>query len=320
MKQKLDRTDTASRTLVAEPIVGHLISPSSPKWSNGSIVVASAMHEAMFFASDEGVIVVDCPTSLGERLKYAIGNLTDAPVKKFVYSHGHADHVDGAHYFAGPGVDFIGHEETANYLAGLSDPSRPVPNITFREKKTVKVGNQTLELAYKGTNHQAGNIFIYAPDHKILMLVDVLTPKWVPFYQLGVAESVPGFFNAIDQILQYDFEHFVGGHLTRSGSREDILVQKEYVRDLFFTCRQVTRSLDPAPYIAAVSSNNPGNLQAIAKAVYSAQAEACANEVTPRWIGRLGGADVFGFDHAFKMVLSVVIDFNPTTLPAGFRT
>lgn len=290
-------------------------------FGGGAYLVASGTHEAMFFASDEGVIVVDYPTSLGPGLKYAIGNVTKAPVTKFIYSHGHADHVDGAHLFAEDAVDFIAHEETASYLAQLSDPQRPVPKVTFKDKKTIKVGNQTLELSYKGPNHQVGNIFIYAPDHKILMLVDVLTPKWVPFYQLGIAESVPGFINSVDQILEFDFEHFVGGHLTRSGSRQDILVQKEYIRDLFFSCREaVYGGFDPRPLVGVVLSNNPGNLQAAAKAIYYAQAEVCANAVTPRWIDRLGGADVFGFDHALKMVLSFATDYSRTTpVPAGFR-
>lgn len=267
----------------------------------------------MFLVSDKGVIVVDAPPSTGERLSYAIGNVTTAPVQKFVYSHSHGDHVGGAGQFAGANVDFIAHEETAAVLAKLADPSRPVPTATFHDKKTIKVGNQTLELSYKGVNHQAGNIFIYAPAQKILMFVDVIFPKWVPFYQLGLAESVPGFIESHDQVLEYDFDIFLGGHITRSGTRQDVEIQKEYVQDLFFTCKNVNRNFNPLTTIGPVLATNPGNLWAVSKALYSNQAELCANEVATRWIGRLAGADVFGFDHAFKMMISLVTDYTRTT-------
>lgn len=37
-------------------------------------------------------------------------------------------------------------------------------------------GNQTLELRYDGENHARGNIYIYAPAQKLLVLIDVVFP------------------------------------------------------------------------------------------------------------------------------------------------
>lgn len=52
---------------------------------------------------------------------------------------------------------------------------------------TVGVGAQRLQLDYMGTNHTEGNIFIYAPGQRVLMLVDVIFPGWVPFANFSVA-------------------------------------------------------------------------------------------------------------------------------------
>lgn len=275
----------------------------------------------MFLASDQGVIVVDAPPSMGVRLQYAIGNVTDAPVKAFVYSHYHADHVAGAVLFDNADVEFIGHEETAEWLTRIADPNRPVPTTTFKRERTVKVGNQTLELSYKGLNHSPGNIFIYEPTRKVLMLVDVIFPKWSPFYQLAVAESVYGFFDAHDQVLEHDFDFFVGGHITRSGTREDVLLQKEYIKDLYLTCRNVTfGGFDVGPAVAAAAAQNPGNPWAAIRRNYAARAEACARETNARWVGRLGGVDVFGYDHAFQITLAVMIDTGERgAVPAVFQ-
>lgn len=41
-------------------------------------------------------------------------------------------------------------------------------------------GNQTLELRYDGENHARGNIYIYAPAQKLLVLIDVVFPRLGP--------------------------------------------------------------------------------------------------------------------------------------------
>ena len=83
------------------------------------------------------------------------------------------------------------------------------------------------------TNHLPGNIFIYAPKQKVLMLVDIVFPGWVPFPYLAIAKDTAGFIKAHDIALdKYDFDTLVGGHLTRLGTRNDVIVQKEFVTDL----------------------------------------------------------------------------------------
>jgi hypothetical protein len=65
------------------------------------------------------------------------------------------------------------------------------------------------------------------------MLVDVIFPGWVPFPYLAIAKDVAGFIKAHDIALNnYDFDTLVAGHLTRLGTRNDVIVQKEFVSDL----------------------------------------------------------------------------------------
>ena len=55
-----------------------------------------------------------------------------------------------------------------------------MPTVTFPDKHTLTVGSQTLELEYRGPNHNPGNIFIYAPKQKVLLLIDLVFPGWSP--------------------------------------------------------------------------------------------------------------------------------------------
>jgi glyoxylase-like metal-dependent hydrolase (beta-lactamase superfamily II) len=144
-------------------------------FGGGAYMVTDNQYQAFFVVSTKGVIVVDAPPSIGRGLVYAIGNTTRVPVTHVVYSHAHADHIGGAFLF-GPKVTVVAHRMTREILGATPDPNRPLPKVVFDDDLKLKVGNQTLLLSYKGLNHQPGNIFIYAPAQKVLMLVDIVYP------------------------------------------------------------------------------------------------------------------------------------------------
>src|SRR5450756_1244290 len=86
---------------------------------------------AFFLVSTKGVIVVDCPPTIGHKILYAIGNITSIPITHLVYSHSHADHISGVWIF-GKDVKTIAHVDTALHLSLTPDPTRPPPKITFK--------------------------------------------------------------------------------------------------------------------------------------------------------------------------------------------
>ena len=98
------------------------------------------------------------------------------------------------------GVQIIAQEECAKLVEGANDPNRPVPNVTFKDKMALTLGKQTLLLDYRGDIHCNGNIFIYAPDQKILMVIDVIFPGWVPFSSLAMASDLRGFLRGHDEV------------------------------------------------------------------------------------------------------------------------
>jgi glyoxylase-like metal-dependent hydrolase (beta-lactamase superfamily II) len=288
-------------------------------FGGGAYMVTDNQYQALFLVSTKGVILVDAPPTIGYNLLYAIGNTTSIPITHFVYSHAHTDHVGGA-YLVGKKPKKIAHKLTKEILKATPDPLRPLPDVTFEDDHTLHVGNQTLKLSYKGLAHQPGNIFIYAPTQKVLMLVDIVYPGWVPFAYLGQAQFVPGYIKAFDQVLEYDFKYFVGGHLTRSGDRNDVLVGKEYVTDLKNNCqRALLLSAFPANATNPVSAGeitppiyaaNPGNLWSVFKGYLDDLAMYCANVTNQKWLGVLGAADVYGFENAYIMVESLRIDYD----------
>ena len=174
--------------------------------------VTDGAYNTMFLVTDKGVVAVDAPPSLGQKYLKAIAEVTDKPVNYLIYSHAHIDHIGAAGLFP-KNVTIIAQDETARELQNAKAVAKnvtmvpPVPTVTFSKNYTLTIGNQTLKLDYYGNNHLPGNIFIYAPKQKVLMLVDIVFPGWVPFPYLAIAKDVAGFIKAHDIALDnYDFD------------------------------------------------------------------------------------------------------------------
>lgn len=268
--------------------------------------VTDSFYTSMFLTTRKGVVLVDAPPTIGHNLLRAIGEVTKAngrpsKVTHLVYSHSHADHI-GASAILGPDVVRIGHEETRALLKYQSDPNRPVPKETFRDRYVLEVGGETLKLAYHGPNHSPDNIYVYAPEYKTLLLVDVFYPGWVPFENLAMSESIPAWVDAHDVAMNYRWQTLVGGHLGRLGTRADAYLQKRYISDLDASVRTALATVDPTPYMTKYGPS--GNAWAIFKTYLDAVAREAAEPVSDKYTGILAGADVYTLGHAATLMES----------------
>ena len=267
--------------------------------------VTDGVYNTMFLVSNDGVIAVDAPPSLGEKYIAAIRDVTDLPIKFVIYSHSHIDHIGAAGSIFPKNVTFIAQEETSNLLKIANDSKRPVPHITFKDHYNVTLGNQTLELDYKGVNHEPGNIYIYAPKQKTLMFVDVIFPGWAPFKDLAITSFVPGFIKAHDIVLTYDFDTFIGGHLTRHGTVEDVKLQREFVNDLINASQTSNSNHDFITFVQEYGLSNPWlTFSKYADAITSN----CITSMVDKWKDRLGGIEEFMESHCWKMTESQRVD------------
>ena len=271
---------------------------------DGLYWVTDGAYNTMFLTTGQGVIAVDAPPTIGENYLSAIQEVTDEPITHVIYSHTHKDHIGSASMFPDD-VIYISHIEIADELAKRDDPNRPVPSITFEDKYTLEVGNQKLELQYNGPMHEPGNIFIYAPNQKVLMIVDIIFPGWVPFKDLAMAQFVPEFLEAHDKILEYEFDTLIGGHLTRLGSIEDVQIQQEYFNDIQASAERANQEISFMEIGQEIGFENPWLVFQIYADSITQQ---CTDEVVPKWIERLGGTDLFTYDHCWKISESQRID------------
>ena len=203
------------------------------------------------------------------------------------------------------GAALYAQEDVAGLLKRDNDPNRPVPKTTFVESMNLKVGEDTLEFAYHGPNHSPGNTFVYLPSQRVLMLVDIVFPGWVPFAYLAESQDILGWIEAPAQALVYPFETLIGGHLTRLGTRDDVTIQQEYVAELRAAAANTIATFNVDSVYATV---DPANPWAIFQGYLDGVASQAADAVTPNWIDRLGGADVYTQANAYSLTESLRID------------
>ena len=227
-------------------------------------------------------------------------------VTHLIYSHHHADHAGASSLFDGD-VARIGHEETRKLLLRDDDPARPAPEETFQDRRTLEIGGERIELAWHGSNHSPDNIFIHLPDHDTLMLVDIVNPGWAPVYLSNLTEDVPGYIEAPATALTYPWKHFIGGHLGRLGTRDDIAVHQQYMADIAASVEDGARHRRPH---ARTSSSTARTCGPRCAGYLDAVTAAAAAPVIEKYTGVLAAADVFTASTTFHVMQSIRLDLG----------
>jgi glyoxylase-like metal-dependent hydrolase (beta-lactamase superfamily II) len=272
--------------------------------------VTDGTYQSAFLTTRDGVVLLDAPPTIGHNIQRAVDEIAAANgvsnrVTHLVYSHHHADHVGASSLFDGT-VARIGHEETRKLLLRDDDPARPAPEETFEDRRTLEIGGERIELAWHGSNHSPDNIFIHLPDHDALMLVDIVNPGWAPVYLSNLTEDVPGYVAAPATALTYPWTHFIGGHMGRLGTRDDIALHQRYMADIADHSRRALDSVDPTPYFIKYGENTWAAVRGYLDAVTAA----AATPVIEQYTGVLAAADVFTASTTFHVMQSIRLDLG----------
>jgi glyoxylase-like metal-dependent hydrolase (beta-lactamase superfamily II) len=272
--------------------------------------VTDGVYQAAFLTTQDGVVLFDAPPSIGHNLQRAIDEIAQAngvsnTVTYLVHTHHHADHV-GASSLFGKDVVRIGHEENRRLLLRDDDPARPAPEETFSDRRTLEIGGERIELAWHGPNHTPDNSVIHFPEHDALMMVDIVNSGWVPVYVVNLSDDIPGYLGMPATALTYPWKTLISGHLGRLGTREDVLLQQQYMADLEASARAALDSVDPTPYF----QQGGANVWAGVKGYLNAVGDAAAAPVIEKYTGVLAAADVFTDSTTFQVMQSLRLDLG----------
>src|SRR5213593_2354697 len=179
-------------------------------------------HQSMFVVTSAGVIATD-PIGYGrpqmvQTYVDEIKKVTSQPIKWVIYSHHHFDHIAGGKPFKDAGAKFLAHKRAAERLKVLNDPHTVLPDETMGDKKTVKLGDTTLELTYLGLNHSDSSIVMRLPKEKLLFAVDFIPVGTFP--GRGMIDAYPlEWEDSMKKVLAMDWDRLIPGHPGQPGGR-----------------------------------------------------------------------------------------------------
>jgi hypothetical protein len=126
------------------------------------------------------------------------------------------------------------------------------------------------------------------------MAVDCVTPGYAPFQGFDITTNFHEYLKVFDELSAFDFDTFVGGHLTDIGGKKDVEMTKEFTYDVYNTVKRIHNNLDQAAIVAeAAKTVGADNEFALFKAVLDKVTNDSVRELQPRWIDRLAGVDVW---------------------------
>ncbi len=273
----------------------------SQELSNGVHIISDGIWQSAFVVTNEGVIVIDAPESYGSKITKAISKATDQPIKMLIYSHAHKDHIGGSAAFREiDGLEIVALNGVAHLLAEKQDPNRLLPTVVFAESKTITLGATAIELRrHRNYHSDEGDLFVYVPKAGFLMAIDTLAPGYVPFSGFDLTSNFHEYLKVFDDILAYDFQYFVGGHLTAIGTREDVEITRAYTKDVYETVKRIHDETD-LPGVMAQAAEAAGgwdNKYLLFKAFLDRVVSEATAEIEGRWIDKLAGVDVWADTH-----------------------
>lgn len=222
-----------------------------------------------FIVTGDGVIVINggAATILAKALHDEIKKVTDQPVRLVIDENGQGHAMLGNGYWAQQGVPILAHEDAAaefkekgfTLLQAMKGYNRDKaegtilqgPTETFSDKKTIEMGDMTIEVLRLGPAHSPGDIQVWLPEKKLVIAGDIAfherllpifsdtcTSCWVEtwenaFEQLGALYVIPGHGHPtnMDQVRRYTHDYLVdlrakiGQHIDDGGD----LAQAYYV-------------------------------------------------------------------------------------------
>ncbi|WDI30100.1 MBL fold metallo-hydrolase [Hyphococcus flavus] len=270
----------------------------------GLFYVTEGVYQSAFLVTDDGVIVFDAPPSFAHKLPDAIRqHAPDKSIRYLVYSHGHSDHIGGASVFGDiDALEVVAHGDVAHSIAIAKHPGILAATETYNAPHSFSLGGETVELTPASFHAEDVDTIIYLPKQKFVLAVDTITPGEVPFMNFGATSDVGAYMAFFDMILEYEFDHILSGHVSVLGTREDVIIARDYANDVWQTV-----GAGMADFFDRFNSTFADIGHKNANLAYRATIEAvrrdCARQIIDRWTGKLSVVEVWADSHCEAVIL-----------------
>jgi cyclase len=176
---------------VSFPTQGQELGPGFTKVKDGIYTYApdATTTTCTFVVTTEGVVMIDsCNSPLDSRkMLAAVKKVTDKPIVFLIDTETHSDHTAN-HFVFSPPATIINHEgageamkkeynpkraetlaaKSAEMRAALEGNKMITPQIEYKDRMTINLGERTFELIYLKNVHSEADTIIWLPKERVL--------------------------------------------------------------------------------------------------------------------------------------------------------
>lgn len=164
-------------------------------------------------AGPDGVFLIDDQYApLTEKIRAAIAEISDQPVRFVLNTHWHGDHTGGNENFGKAGALIVAHDNVRermsvdSFMAAFNNkvPAAPdvaLPVVTFTDTVTFHLNDDDIHAFHVPPAHTDGDSAVYFRKDDVLHTGDLFFNGIYPFIDVASGGGVQGMIDAADRLL-----------------------------------------------------------------------------------------------------------------------
>lgn len=208
-----------------------------------------------FIVTTQGVLVFNAGGSylVAQALHNEIKKITNQPVKVVVLENAQSHAMLGANYWQQQGITIIAHSKAKKVIKEdfeeifdrtlniqkdkLIGTKKALPDKTFTDKMTLKMGNTLIELLYLGDSHSPDDIQLWLPQQKILISGDTtFNERMLPVFE---HTDISAWIETWDKLVALNPVIIIPGH----GHPTDLATVTKFTKDYLVYMRHQMEKL-----------------------------------------------------------------------------
>jgi glyoxylase-like metal-dependent hydrolase (beta-lactamase superfamily II) len=179
---------------------------------NGVYVLQGAGGNVGLVVGERGAFLVDDQYApLTDKIRAAVAEVTDQPIRFVLNTHWHGDHTGGNENLAEEGTLVIAHDNvrermSAGQFMEFFDrevppaPADALPMVTFNDEIRFHLGGHTVEAVHLPAAHTDGDSIVHLEEANAIHAGDIVFFGMYPFIDYGSGGSLGGMIEAVDRI------------------------------------------------------------------------------------------------------------------------
>ena len=230
------------------------------KLSDNIYVLFGAGGNMGMSVGDDGVFLIDDQFApLTEKIKKAIAEISDEPIRFVVNTHFHFDHSGGNENLGNEGAVIVAHKNVRERMAKdqfvkafnartPAQPSIALPVVTFTEGISLHLNGDEAVISHVESAHTDSDSLIYFKNANVIHMGDTFTNGPYPFIDVGNGGTIDGVIKAakVGISLANDKTQIIPGHgqMATKADLEAHLNRVQVTRDIIAKLKKTGISRD----------------------------------------------------------------------------